>query len=259
LANRKKLGVLDGSLLVGIFSIGPILDLAYNQLVTGNPISFPEDLCACANGQTALSRFDLSQLLTVPMYDLLSPFRGLFLISPVLLVGVYGLYRMYRSGRLRGDALLFLSIFLLGLFPYSAWSDWQGGGSLGPRYLIDVIPYLVIPIAFVLSENLERGVRRRWVFLSLFVFSSLISGAAAFTSPDPISPTAPNLFFFQPIAQSIPWLLQNNLDVWWFAYSPLLAFVIVPLCFLSVWVFTVMVARPRPGLLTRVRESEPSR
>jgi hypothetical protein len=239
LAYRRRMSVLSGSLFCAIFSLGPILDLTYNRLVTGNPLVFPENLWSGANGLTAFQRFDLSQLLTVPFYNLLSPYRGLFLLSPVLLVGVYGLFRMYQSERFRGDALLFLSLFLLGVLPYSMWSNWEGAWSFGPRFLVDVIPYLVIPIAFALSENRARRTKTlNVVFLSLFALSSFMAGAAAFTSATP--PGGQSLFYFQPIGQSIPWLLQNNLDVWWHRFYPDLGLVMVPLCFVLIWAVAVI-------------------
>jgi len=249
---RRKLNIFSGSLFGLTFIPGPILDLVYNQYVTGSPLVFPEDLLVAAHGQSALSRFDPSQLLTVPIYNLLSPNRGLFLISPVLLLGVYGIVRMYRSDKLRGDALLFISIFLLGLFPYSAWSDWWGGYAFGPRFLIDVLPFLVIPIACVLSDSvLGRARTTKVAFLSLFLLSSFIAGAAAFTSAEPIEQT--DLGFYQPIAQSIPWLLHNNLDVWWFRFHPSLSFVIIPSCFLLIWVISTRLLSPKPAPMPPTR------
>jgi hypothetical protein len=231
LGYKRKLNITLGAVFLATFIIGPILDLAYNQSVTGNPLTFPEDLWG---GSTALSRFVPSQLLTVPFYNLLSPYRGLLLYSPVLFVGIYGLIRMYKSGKFRGDALLFLSLFLFGLVPYSAWSPWDGGYSFGPRFLVDVIPYLVIPIAFALSEARGKFARGRdLVFLSLFFLSSLIAGAGAFTEAS--TPNGTGLLSFQPIAQSFSWILQNHLDSWWHDFFPEVAPVVVPVCFILIW------------------------
>jgi hypothetical protein len=228
---KRKLNLTLGAVFFATFVIGPLLDLAYNQTVTGNPLTFPEDLW---NGSTALSRFVPSQLLTVPFYNLLSPYRGLLLYSPVLFVGIYGLFRMYGSGKFRGDAVLFLSLFLFGLIPYSAWSPWDGGYSFGPRFLVDVIPYLVIPIAFVLSEARGKFTGgRNMVFLSLFFLSSLIAGAGAFTEASP--PNGTGLLSFQPIVQSFSWVLQNHLDSWWHRFLPEATLAVVPICFILIW------------------------
>jgi hypothetical protein len=228
---KRKLNLPLGAVLFATFLIGPLLDLAYNQSVTGSFLTFPEDVW---NGSTALSRFVPSQLLAIPFFNLLSPYRGLLLYSPVLFVGIYGLYRMYCSARFRGDAVLFLSLFLFGLIPYSAWSPWDGGYSFGPRFLVDVIPYLVIPIAFVLSEvrgRFDRG--RDLIFLSLFFLSSLIAGVGAFTEAS--TPNGTDILSIQPITQSFSWVLQNHLDSWWHRLSPEITLAVVPACFILIW------------------------
>lgn len=246
---RRRVSFHSGVVLVLSFIPGPVLDLAYNLSVTGNSLVFPEDLLPSAHGQIALSRFEFSQLLTVPIYNLLSPYRGLFLISPVLIVGAYGLFRMYRSGRFRSESILFLGLFLFGLFPYSAWTSWQGGYSFGPRFLIDVIPYLVIPISYALSESSSRNTRvTLGLFFPLFLLSSFIEGAAAFTSAEPIEQFS--LIFYQPMQQSIPWLFQNNLDAWWFRFHPSFSLVIVPACFVLIWIVILRLVSSKS--LTRV-------
>lgn len=247
IAHRRRRVIVSELVLLATFVAGPVLDLAYNVWVTGNPFDFPENLYGGANGLTAIQRFAPSQLLTVPIIYLVSPYRGLLLISPVLFVGLYGLVRMYKSGGLRGEAVFLFSLFLFGLVPYSAWTDWRGGDSFGPRFLVDVIPFIVIPIAYVLSE--ERGKYSRWIrgaFGSLFIYSSFIAGTAAFTTADP--PALPGVMAYQAFSQSIPILLKNDLDVWWHRFHPHLALVLVPLCFISLWVLTVtLLSRKRIG------------
>jgi len=86
-----------------------------------------------------------------------SPYRGLFFLSPFLLLAAPGLYVMSRHRRNRQLALVVLVITVL-FFVYNA-SHWvsTGGDSAGPRYLIPMLPFLSVPIIFVLN-----GVRRPW-------------------------------------------------------------------------------------------------
>jgi hypothetical protein len=87
-----------------------------------------------------------------------SPYRGLFLLSPFLLLAPAGLYVMSRRGgrtRSLAGVLLFVSLALLG---YNAcYWVWDGGGSVGPRFLVPMIPFLSLPIIFIID-----GARHLW-------------------------------------------------------------------------------------------------
>ena len=83
---------------------------------------------------------------------LISPSRGLFVFSPVLLFALYGIALSLRSGRFEAldGCLLFILIgHLLGV----ALSNpmWWGGHSFGPRFMTDVTPFL----AYFLIPALE--------------------------------------------------------------------------------------------------------
>jgi hypothetical protein len=81
-----------------------------------------------------------------------SPYRGLFLLSPFLLLAPVGLYLMSRRDvRTRGLAgvLLLVNVALLG---YNAcYWVWDGGGSVGPRHLVPMLPFLSLTIIFILD------------------------------------------------------------------------------------------------------------
>jgi len=76
---------------------------------------------------------------------LLSPFRGLFVGAPVLLLGAWGLFAWVRSGRLRAEAWLFLSILGFFLLVVTTFNGWHGGWAVGPRYLAPALPFLAAP------------------------------------------------------------------------------------------------------------------
>ncbi len=194
---------------VGGFLVGPLLSLSFNYLVFGNPLLFPEQL----KGDSSvglLARFDLlGSALHAALY-LVSPYRGLLYFSPVLFLGLYGLYRMAKSRQTRLDAALFVAIFLTVLVAYSSWQDWSGGLAYGPRFLILGLPYLAVPLCIVLSE--PRSIPLRAGFLSLLILSSFIEGVGALTTALSVSG---NTSLYQPLVLNIPWLLQGRLDSWW--------------------------------------------
>lgn len=73
---------------------------------------------------------------------LASPGKSLFLFSPVLLLAFLGLPRMLRRARAETVTLLVLAgVYIL---LYSAWWSWEGGWSWGPRFLLPIIPALMV-------------------------------------------------------------------------------------------------------------------
>jgi 4-amino-4-deoxy-L-arabinose transferase-like glycosyltransferase len=78
---------------------------------------------------------------------LLSPAAGLFIFMPVLLLAVVGFPSFLR--RHRGEALLLAGLVTVRLVFYSSWYGWDGGENWGPRFLVPVLPLLVLPLAFL--------------------------------------------------------------------------------------------------------------
>lgn len=88
---------------------------------------------------------------------LISPSRGLFVFSPVLLFALAGAaVRLKDPRREELDAWL-VGIVLLHWLTISAWPAWWGGHSYGPRLFSDMLPYLV----YLLSPVVASLVRPR--------------------------------------------------------------------------------------------------
>jgi hypothetical protein len=98
--------------------------------------------------------------LTYPRWDALwgmtgSPFRGLFLLAPVLLLAVPGALLALRGARTssgRQATLVSLAGFAA-MFLFTASSVmWWGGFAVGPRYLVPALPLLAVPLGFVIAR-----------------------------------------------------------------------------------------------------------
>jgi len=86
-----------------------------------------------------------------------SPYRGLFFLSPILLLAIPGLVRMRRGdGPTRRLAALVAAVVGIVILYNSAYVFWYGGASVGPRFLVPVLPFLGPPLA-VAIERLWRG------------------------------------------------------------------------------------------------------
>ena len=81
-----------------------------------------------------------------------SPYRGLFVLSPFLLLAAPGLFLMWRRSALRPAALLCGAATVAMLLFNSSYYFWDGGATLGPRHFSPALPFLTFPVAFALRE-----------------------------------------------------------------------------------------------------------
>jgi hypothetical protein len=108
---------------------------------------------------------------------LLSPGRGLFVYSPVLLFSVAGLLWV----ALRGPALLKATAVgvVLNVLVVSKWFVWWGGHSFGPRLLADTAPILCF-FLYPVTKFLDRHRIMKGVFVLFAVLSIGIHAIGAF-------------------------------------------------------------------------------
>jgi hypothetical protein len=98
-----------------------------------------------------------------------SPYRGLFFLSPFLLLAFPGAWLWRKRGGLEWMVCLGAPAAYFVLI--SAISFWYGGASVGPRYLVPVVPFLALPIIFVL-DAVHRS-RLRFGVYALMVLSGV--------------------------------------------------------------------------------------
>jgi len=115
-------------------------------------------------------RFFPSQIWhTVPLL-LGSLDKGLFIFSPILVIGLFG-WRQFAS-RYRREALLCGGLLLCNLLLAGAWYEWAGGWSWGPRFLVPLVPLWLLPAAFWLEREPSRA--RYWIFVAWMLASILV-------------------------------------------------------------------------------------
>ncbi len=90
--------------------------------------------------------------------NLVSPGRGLFVYSPVLLLSCYGYWRKLRSQSLARFEQVFPIVIALHWIAVSLLSPiWWAGHAFGPRFFTDVVPYfayfLISPVDRVLVSR----------------------------------------------------------------------------------------------------------
>ena len=135
------------AILLALAAIAGGLYLARNQALFGQPFDFGVPPTA-ENGKD-LDSWHNPVWMGVFGY-LFSPGKSAFLFSPPIILGILGLSRLWR--RNRPLALLCGAVPLVNLLLFSLRTQWEGGYSYGPRYLVPSLTLLTLPIAALFQE-----------------------------------------------------------------------------------------------------------
>jgi MFS family permease len=173
---KKKMGLLQ---FLFPFIILSSLALLYNYLIFGNIFKFPYNY-ACFYKETHQKGFygiffpNPSILIEL----LIKPHRGLFIFSPILIFSFIGFSKFLRS-KFRIEAIIFMLTFLLFLLTNSGYSEWTGGWSYGPRFLIPTLPFLCLML--IPSFEIKKQKRFALVLLIISIFISFTGTATNIT------------------------------------------------------------------------------
>jgi hypothetical protein len=152
---------LGGLIPIGVWG-------AYNMSIFGTLFALGYQYTADPRWSAILSIGFLSA--SVPTLEALwgltlSPFRGLFFASPILLLSLPG-WCCCRS-TFRAEWITTLAIALSFFALISASAQWWGGWSAGPRYLVPLLPFLVWPLAATFDRMAQMT--SRWRMIAWFV------------------------------------------------------------------------------------------
>jgi hypothetical protein len=112
------------------------------------------------------------------IYGLLfSPGRGIIFYSPLVLLGVPGLWMLWQKG-LKSESGLIMGLILIQVMTYAFWWTWDGGWVWGPRFLVSTQPFLIIGLQPWLEKD---RLRPMLVILAMLGFSIQLIGVT--TSP----------------------------------------------------------------------------
>ncbi len=145
--------------LVPIGIAGGLIGLQ-NWLRFGAPTSF---------GFSALQHTSFTTPIVLGVYGLLiSPGKGLLLYNPIAWLGLIGLFTLakHRSP----EAALYALTFIIEVLFFGAYEFWTGGWNWGPRYLLPVLPLLILAAGAWLQAHPSRLRRSLLVAVCLIGF-----------------------------------------------------------------------------------------
>ncbi|HEV2722103.1 MAG TPA: hypothetical protein VG323_18930 [Thermoanaerobaculia bacterium] len=128
-----------------------------------------------------------------------SPYRGLFFVSPFLLFAFSGFRRMARR-----DAVAVAVIAAIFVAVIAGFNGWNGGWAFGPRYLLPIIPLLGMAM-LAGARTARRTTRAAWI--AAVVVSVAINFLAVAVDPMP-----PDSVRSPTIRDHIPGFFQGRLS-----------------------------------------------
>jgi hypothetical protein len=144
---------LRGGWWLGLGAAGPIAMLmGYHWLAFGSPFDVPYRYHNLGLHNSAAAGLEAPR--PEVLWTLATSEKGLFLLTPVVLLGVIGLVLAARDRPERRAELAVIAAVFLGFVVVQAGAaDLTGGDSLGPRYVIPGLPGLVVGLAHLWQRS----------------------------------------------------------------------------------------------------------
>jgi hypothetical protein len=182
--------------------IGAAPMLAFNTWAFGNPLTLAYSDAVAFPGRSGHDVLGLNSDgffgITVPRFDsafdLLFAGRGLIAMTPIIVMAVIGVFMMRRRHRAEANTILAVAVVYF-IYNSGYWLPY-GGGTPGPRFLIPMLPFVAIGLAYAYR-------RLPALTLGLAVPSALFMVVGTLTYP---------LIGKQGIGTWADWLVQGRLE-----------------------------------------------
>jgi hypothetical protein len=153
----------DALALFGVGAIVPTLILlTYNQLAFGSPWDMgyfhhaTQRFAAVHNADNPLGLKFPDRFWDRLVALLLGRYRGLTFYAPILLLTVPG-WVVFIARRSWDLAAVTFSVVVAVVLVNLLYPEWTGGWSTGPRLLVPLIPFAILPVAALLAGNSHRA------------------------------------------------------------------------------------------------------
>ncbi|HIE39291.1 MAG TPA: hypothetical protein EYH30_05845 [Anaerolineales bacterium] len=210
-----------GGLLPGLLWMG------YNLAIFHKPVAFGYEHAPLWQDVNTAGFFSLVYPQPEALWGItFGSFRGLFFLSPVLLLAIPGLYRLARDRAWRPEGWVSLWAAVGFLLFNGSSVMWQGGYAVGSRYLVPMLPFLVLPLALFAEGWGRRGWARGLIgVLSIW---SLLAVWAETIGGQQFPDYTPNPLFRYSLPRLLAGDIARNLSTvvglsGWLSLAPLIA------------------------------------
>jgi hypothetical protein len=135
------------------------------------------------------------------MATLLLDSRGLLTLSPVLAMGAVGTWLLYRRGK-RAEALTIAGICICYVGYNSGYYLPFGGGFMGPRFLMTMLPFLALPTGIALKRHPGPTIALAGVSLTTMIVATITHPLIGYETESVVWARYLRQGFFQPTIAS---------------------------------------------------------
>lgn len=129
--------------------------------------------------KSSVGFFDTRNMIEGFYVFFMSPDRGSFVFTPIILFGFLGFYYIYSKDK--DNATLLVTICLINTVLYSMWGDPHGGWAFGSRYMIPSFAMLGIGCGYLFHEARKNIIFLIIVF-PILLYSLAVNSLGAYTS-----------------------------------------------------------------------------
>lgn len=160
-----------GAILAGLPPL--ILLGAYNMAIFGTPFKLGYEYSTLWQGEHSVGFLSLSAPTLDAVWGItFDSYRGLYFVAPILLTAWPGLVYFLKARAWRAESIVCgWAVVSFMLFNASSIM-WQGGFSIGPRYLVPMLPFAAVAMAFGLAA--AKRLRSKGLLAVLAIWSFAI-------------------------------------------------------------------------------------
>lgn len=182
LPRRGRDGIVGIALGVAGAAVPIAVLLGYHWLAFGHPLRTGYDASVTFAHFHQRGFLGLDQFRPAALYgSTLAPDNGLLFFSPFWALALWGWVELARRRRWWMLSIT-LSVAALYIAFISSLSFWRGGWQLGPRYIVAMLPFALVPLAAALTEAEQRW-WTRGIAWGLIAASVVVYGTSSIQFP----------------------------------------------------------------------------